>query len=79
MARRGRKEIESLCWDCKHAVPNFEKLQGCSWSAFFIPVKGWDAIPTIINNGYVGTNDKQILLPKVKSYCVLHCPNFEKG
>ena len=45
MGRKKRHEEDSLCWECRNAVPNIEKLCGCSWSMFFIPVKGWDAIP----------------------------------
>lgn len=33
----------TLCWKCAHACG------GCSWSADFIPVNGWNAIPTVIN------------------------------
>lgn len=76
MSRRGRKTVDTLCWNCKHAVPNFEKLQGCSWSAFFVPVKGWNAKPTIIKNGFYLDHQE---LPDTKSYCVYECPNFEEG
>lgn len=53
---------ETLCWRCQ----NFSK---CSWSRG-VPVKDWDATPTIIKNwsgdGYV----------KTKSYIVNACPQF---
>lgn len=76
MARKKKYAEDSLCWECKNAVPNFDKLQGCSWSIFFVPVKGWDAIPTIVNNGY----DKyHVLMPPTRSYHVNSCPYFEKG
>ena len=37
---------ETLCWTCKHAVPN--EVCGCSWSMFGEPVEGWQATKTII-------------------------------
>lgn len=76
MGRRGRKSLDTICWECKNAVPNFEKLQGCSWSAFGIPVKGWNAKKTVIKNGYYLDH---INLPDTQSYCVFECPNFERG
>lgn len=33
--RNDRQQATSLCWDCAKACG------GCSWSAKFIPVKGW--------------------------------------
>ena len=30
----------SLCWDCAKSTNN-----GCSWSADFVPVEGWTAVP----------------------------------
>lgn len=50
---------ESLCWTCQ----NF--AGGCSWSRFFIPIKGWEAKPT--KNGLI----KQ-------SYIVKKCPEYIK-
>lgn len=76
MGRKKRHEEDSLCWECRNAVPNIEKLCGCSWSMFFIPVKGWDAEPTIINNGMA---KEGYLIPPSNSYNVKHCPYFEKG
>ena len=78
MARRGRKRKrdDSLCWECRNAVPNIEKLQGCSWSIFFIPVKGWDADPTIVKNGL---REDGVVIPPARSYYVKDCPYFEKG
>lgn len=78
MAKTGRRKRgeDSLCWECRNAVPNLEKLCGCSWSLFFIPVEGWDAEPTRINNG--NRTDNQALPPS-RSYHVFSCPYFEKG
>ena len=57
-----RKRSQPCC-ECKNAVG------GCSWSRRFEPVKGWIAIPTVINHG--GILDG--------SYMILHCPDFERG
>ena len=77
MARKRKSDEEnSLRWDCKNAVPNIEKLRGCSWSMFFIPVDGWDAEPTIINNGF---DSNRMPIPPARSYYVKNCPYFEKG
>lgn len=53
--------IETLCWNCKNAVPN-EKV-GCPWSKRFEPVKGWIA-------------DKHLKQGRI-SYTVLSCPLYE--
>ena len=39
----------SKCWYCENAVPDYMG-KGCPWSEHFLPVPGWDAIPTIITN-----------------------------
>ena len=54
---------ETLCWRCQ----NFSK---CSWSRG-VPVKDWDAEPTIVQNYSNG------LLEEVHSYCVNSCPQFK--
>ena len=54
------KKTYTKCWDCKN-------ISKCDWS-FGSPVPGWNAIPTIINNG--GGR-------KTKSFMVLDCPKFE--
>lgn len=78
MGKGGRKKIgeDTICWECRNAVPNLEKLCGCSWSIFFVPVDGWEAEPTIINHGY---RDDGTLIPPARSYNVKKCPYFEKG
>lgn len=59
---------ETICWLCKHSVPD-EIDRGCSWSMFFEPVEGWDATETeVIGSVY-----------KENSYCVHKCPKFERG
>lgn len=41
----------TLCWDCRNACG------GCSWSQYFVPVKGWKAVPTYnkVSNSYIVT------------------------
>lgn len=51
------------CCNCKKFAG------GCSWSRRFEPVKGWTAVPTVINHG--GNFDG--------SYMIIHCPEFERG
>ena len=34
---------EQLCWNCKKATG------GCSWVDDFVPVIGWDATPTVVD------------------------------
>lgn len=54
----------TLCWQCKRAYGD------CSWSESFVPVKGWNAEPTIIKG-----NKKE---PEIYSYNVKKCPLFIK-
>lgn len=61
---------DTLCWDCKNAVPGIQK--GCPWSRAFKPVRGWDA----------ERNDLEIdrgRNSRIESYIILNCPLFEKG
>ena len=51
----------TLCWSCAKAV------RGCDWSREFIPIKGWNAIPTEL---HVNRTDC------CKSFLVLSCPEF---
>lgn len=64
---RGKNALYAgtLCWTCKHIVPNREGTRGCSWGRFLIPVEGWKAIPT--NTCGPG------------SYRVIECPQYERG
>lgn len=59
------QESQTLCWDCKHAVPTGAG-NGCSWSRSFQPVEGWEAEKT--HPGGRST-----------SYHVKRCPRFERG
>ena len=56
-----KKRKEQLCWTCKNATG------GCSWSDSLIPVKGWCAKPTVINE-CDGTS--------FESYEINSCPNY---
>lgn len=56
----------TLCWKCANACG------GCSWSADFIPVDGWNAIPTIIS-----ANHGCGLYADIESYIVKSCPRFK--
>lgn len=51
------------CETCK----NF--AVGCSWSERFEPVKGWEAVPTVISN-----QDHPC-----ESYHIISCPKYERG
>lgn len=53
-----------LCETCKRACG------GCSWSDKFEPVEGWDAVPTIINEG-----DGRI----IHSFKIKNCPLYIYG
>ncbi len=55
------KREETLCWKC------CKTCGGCSWTKSFIPVKGWKAKPTKVNQ-VTGVDD---------SYMVIDCPEFE--
>lgn len=50
-------EGDTICWDCKNACGD------CSWSRFLMPVVGWEAIETEVDEN--------------KSYRVVNCPSFE--
>ena len=53
---------DTLCWGCQ----NFSK---CSWSRG-VPIEGWDATPTIINEIHNGN------VVNTPSFCVHSCPQF---
>jgi hypothetical protein len=54
-----------------NAVPDKDGEKGCSWSRKFIPVPGWEAIPTKLR---VMKSERE-----EDSFCVTECPEFEKG
>ena len=57
-----RKRMQPCC-TCKKFAG------GCAWSARFEPVKGWDAVPTRINQGGVMSD----------SYMIINCPEYDRG
>lgn len=59
-AKKREQEREQLCCSCKNACG------GCNWSKCFLPVEGWDAIPTIIK-------DKE---GDMHSYKISGCPEY---
>ena len=65
-ANSNKGKDSTLCWDCKKSSGH------CSWSARYVPVKGWEAEPTVINNG---NTDYVKLTP---SFRVISCPKFER-
>lgn len=54
----------TLCWSCRHVVPNPKTKAGCTWSRHEQPVEGWVTKPSRIRKN---------------AYCVLSCPKYEKG
>lgn len=58
-----RDFTETKCWYCNNAY------SGCSWSADFIPVDGWNAKQTTLNFGH----------KTVGSYIVYECPLYDQG
>lgn len=64
------ERIDTLCWDCKNAVPHGS--YGCSWSESFEPVLGWNAERRDISTG----PKKESM---TESYFVYRCPEFERG
>lgn len=54
---------KTICGECKRSAGR------CSWSAKFVPVEGWTAIPSKVvgKHGYTDT------------YIVTSCPKFEEN
>lgn len=62
------RESETLCWKCKHAIPDRSQGRGCSWSKNLQPVEGWTAEEkTVTDNWHT-----------ITSYCVKKCPLYEE-
>lgn len=55
---------DSLCWCCKHSVPNRDGSRGCDWSLHNRPIIHWVAQKRIVD-GHA-------------SYNVERCPMFER-
>lgn len=63
-------KCSSICWKCRHAVPERTKGNGCSWSRAFEPIPGW--------HGYWDevAHDNRT---KYRAFMCLSCPQFERG
>lgn len=59
-AKEREQEREQLCCSCKNACG------GCNWSRHFLPVAGWDAVPTIVK-------DRE---GDINSYKISGCPEY---
>lgn len=57
--RNGPPRSYTLCWDCANATNS-----ACSWSAWFEPVEGWQAVP--------------VHKTALDSYTVISCPQFKR-
>ena len=75
---KGHYPSNTLCWDCKHAVPDRDGEKGCSWSRRFIPVDGWVATPTTQILAYRGDTHHRYKQTD-SSFIVHECPKFERG
>lgn len=61
----------TLCWCCKHAVPDRDGKRGCEWSVYSQEVPGWEVSE---NTEYIMANGS-----KSVAYNVIRCPKFERG
>lgn len=59
-AKKREQESEQLCFSCKN------NCGGCNWSRYFLPVTGWDAVPTVVK-------DKG---GDIESYQISRCPEY---
>lgn len=62
---------ETLCWCCKHAIPDKEGTKGCEWSIYKQPVDGWKVSQV---KWYRNDDGKSCY-----TYRVDDCPKFERG
>lgn len=60
------QDKQTLCWRCANACG------GCSWSADFVPVDGWNAISTVIHADHGRGFEED-----VPSFIVTACPQFK--
>lgn len=59
------KEIDTLCWKCRNAVPT--QKNGCTWSIAGKPVEGWTAIRSV---------EREESIKRDACYTVINCPMF---
>lgn len=64
----------TICIDCKHAVPTADGRYGCEWSRSFQPVAGWVAVRRDLK---VQEGSRRVRLSL--SYKVESCPKFIEG
>lgn len=64
----------TICIDCKHAVPTADGRFGCEWSRSFQPVTGWVAVRRDLKV-QEGAGRTRLSL----SYKVESCPKFIEG
>lgn len=72
--RRESEKPNTICIDCKHAVPTADGKFGCEWSQHFQPVTGWVAVRRDLKvQGGAGKVHLSL------SYKVESCPKFIEG
>lgn len=67
--RKGKSKSSTLCWDCA------KYSGGCNWSKNSIPVAGWEATETKINQTFRKGEEPA----SISSYIVHECPEFVYG
>ena len=74
LERRESEKPNTICIDCKHAVPTADGKYGCEWSRHFQPVTGWVAVRRDLKvQGGAGKVHFSL------SYKVESCPKFIEG
>lgn len=77
LRKAAEKQLErpnTICIDCKHAVPTADGKYGCEWSRSFQPVTGWVAVRRDLKV-QEGAGRTRLSL----SYKVESCPKFIEG
>ena len=74
LERRESERPNTICIDCKHAVPTSDGKYGCEWSRHFQPVTGWVAVRRDLKV-QEGAGRTRLSL----SYKVESCPKFIEG
>lgn len=74
LERRESERPNTICIDCKHAVPTADGKYGCEWSRSFQPVTGWVAVRRDLKV-QEGAGRTRLSL----SYKVESCPKFIEG
>lgn len=74
LERRESERPNTICIDCKHAVPTADGKYGCEWSRSFQPVTGWVAVRRDLKV-QEGAGRTRLSM----SYKVESCPKFIEG